>query len=946
MFRPGCLLLLCACSLTVVLEQPDCKSDPQCAELFGAGYRCGAAGFCTRDDPTGDPGDETDRPADDPTGDPGDDPTDSPGDVGPAPSPPTGLKGERDGGTLVLTWAASAGATGYDLVWETTPLAVAATGAVDNVTSPHLFAPLAARTYALHVIAKNKGGRSTPSNSVSFAISPPPPSGLQASVQGAQVTLAWDDVAEASYRVFHDTQPLAVLPTYDETDVPTKVGDYAHGTHYFGVQAVVRGYISDLATIEPVVVVLPPDAPAGLQATLGQDDVTVRWQMLAGHTYDLFIDGLRNTDVTSPYVHASPGYGVSHRYEVLPWRDDLQGPLAFVDLFVAVPIPYNLYFSANEGYIDLAWAASGADAYRVLYKSDGAFVELDGAVAESSFRHEGPELRAHDYKVQARYGEQWSEASASVSVAYPPLLTPPYNLQLQANNRRIDLSFDPVWRAEGYLVYRSETADVAGDAPRADITGTSYFEDELDDGKTYTYAVRAYAGDERSALSHSQSKAVIPAPPASFSTLPGDAKILLQWSAAAGATSYRLHWDDAPDGGFFEYADNVTSPYLHTDRESGQATYYRLFPVNGAGPGSHVEADATPSAGKVIVTQEAKIVLPAPESGAKLGWQVEVTDTYVFASAPYASRNSGEIVAAPVVGGRLGPATLVPRPADAGGEFGFTMAAAGTRVTANSKTGNGGNRRLFVLTGPSWTSMQVTQPSDCYSSASGSFGEIIDMDGDTLATIGRGAMGSTSRRECAFVFRVASGLSTLEKTVKTTNFAGTVNDVVLAGGALGVVQVTMDIDYNAGNAMSELVTTAYSAPNWSPLGSPCPLHSLGYGTMFGADLCAGAFGGAFTLQEYEGSWKTRINDPGVFGKIALAAAAASVGAANSHVSLYQKTAAGWQKTRGDIVSDDRQEGDSFAWNVAVHGDRIVVGAPLHDVGDAADSGAVYVFKIW
>ena len=55
---------------------------------------------------------------------------------------------------------------------------------------------------------------------------------------------------------------------------------------------------------------------------------------------------------------------------------------------------------------------------------------------------------------------------------------------------------------------------------------------------------------------------------------------------------------------------------------------------------------------------------------------------------------------------------------------------------------------------------------------------------------------------------------------------------------------------------------------------------------------------------------------------------------------------GWAGTlakTGSITSSDGAAGDWFGWSVAVSGDTIVAGAPLHDVGKHVNQGAVYVF---
>ena len=55
--------------------------------------------------------------------------------------------------------------------------------------------------------------------------------------------------------------------------------------------------------------------------------------------------------------------------------------------------------------------------------------------------------------------------------------------------------------------------------------------------------------------------------------------------------------------------------------------------------------------------------------------------------------------------------------------------------------------------------------------------------------------------------------------------------------------------------------------------------------------------------------------------------------------MYEFDGSAWHE-RAKLISDDAEAGDSFGHAVAVHGARVVVGAPADDSG----AGAAYVFE--
>lgn len=111
-------------------------------------------------------------------------------------------------------------------------------------------------------------------------------------------------------------------------------------------------------------------------------------------------------------------------------------------------------------------------------------------------------------------------------------------------------------------------------------------------------------------------------------------------------------------------------------------------------------------------------------------------------------------------------------------------------------------------------------------------------------------------------------------------------------------------------------------------------------------------GRVYLFERVDGSWTEREqfesrSDRAAFGwsvaitgdTVAIGAPkAATVGHQAGAVDLFERTEAGWRRTR--ITPTDASEGDRFGWSLALEGDRLLVSA------DAAEDarGAAYVFE--
>ena len=112
-----------------------------------------------------------------------------------------------------------------------------------------------------------------------------------------------------------------------------------------------------------------------------------------------------------------------------------------------------------------------------------------------------------------------------------------------------------------------------------------------------------------------------PGAPGTLSATPGSGQISLAWTAASGATGYRVHRGTASGGPYAVVQSNLAgTSFTDTGLTNGTTYFYVVTAINGVGEGPNSnEASATPVAAPVTVT--------LTSAAAQDGWVLESTET-------------------------------------------------------------------------------------------------------------------------------------------------------------------------------------------------------------------------------------------------------------------------------------------------------------------------------
>src|SRR6185437_15289271 len=180
----------------------------------------------------------------------------------------------------------------------------------------------------------------------------------------------------------------------------------------------------------------------------------------------------------------------------------------------------------------------------------------------------------------------------------PPAPSAPSSVTATAGDAQIVISWTAVSGATSYHVKRSTTTG----GPYTQVgapTSATYTDTGLNDGTKYFYVVSAVnTGGESANSTEVSATPMLPSPPAvptSVTATAGDTQIVISWTAATGATSYKVK-QSLTQGGPYNNVGAPTSPtFTDTGLTDGTKYFYVVSAVNSGGESANsAEVSATP----------------------------------------------------------------------------------------------------------------------------------------------------------------------------------------------------------------------------------------------------------------------------------------------------------------------------------------------------------------
>jgi rhamnogalacturonan endolyase len=214
----------------------------------------------------------------------------------------------------------------------------------------------------------------------------------------------------------------------------------------------------------------------------------------------------------------------------------------------------------------------------------------------------------YSYLVTATSAGGTSGASSAVIAkpVPPPPAAPPANVQISdavtSTNQSPTISWSPVSGAVGYILYRSTSSTGPFNFPAnfvMSMTTTSYTDDGLALNSLYYYTVVAMNAGGVSGNSTIVSTG--PVAPASLSAYPGNAQIVLNWSASIGATNYVIKRGASSGNETITVANTASLAYTNIGLNNG-TTYYYIVVATGPGGSSPNSPEASATPGSVVTS--------------------------------------------------------------------------------------------------------------------------------------------------------------------------------------------------------------------------------------------------------------------------------------------------------------------------------------------------------
>ncbi len=191
-----------------------------------------------------------------------------------------------------------------------------------------------------------------------------------------------------------------------------------------------------------------------------------------------------------------------------------------------------------------------------------------------------------------------TNTAGTIKITLSPPLAAPTTLIATPGNAHVSLAWTAASGATSYNILRSTTSGTNYAAIASGLTYPSYTDAAVTNNTAYYYVVTASASGATSAYSPEVSAVPIPPPaaPINLTVTPGDAQVVLSWTAAASATSYTVLRSTTSGSGYAVVASGLTDNTYTDSAIANGTTYYYAVTASGDGGTSALssQTSATP----------------------------------------------------------------------------------------------------------------------------------------------------------------------------------------------------------------------------------------------------------------------------------------------------------------------------------------------------------------